>query len=509
MELEELRTLYQKGQFTQLLEKLAAFEQTKAFQETESLPFSFWVFYKTRALIQLGKRQEAIQVIQNLPQATQQIYRVPVLIKYLAHSNVAFADARPVDALKILAPFAEHLTELERKAQPSERVHYWIGFYHYFTGLMIFDRAIDEAMASLEKAVSYFQKAKSLDEEAKCYYYLGNWASVHGKIVKGEQYYKRGLAIYDTIDSPVNRAWLLSSLGIFPALYGGRSTGNTWLQEAHDIFLQLNHYQGVAHCKSGMGQMYYLLGDIEQVEQSMVGALEYYSQAGEIAQRIGTYFFLVFYLTEVDEIKKAENYLHEQSRLVSQLQAKEGGYITSLHKFTEAFVLAKSPRLIQRVEAQKYFYQFLEKPAPIKLFNIFAIFQLCTLLIDELILTGNQTILQELQSLFQQQKQNIEAYRYYIGQIEILLLESRLALVNEDIDTAFRLVEQAETIAITQELIFFQERVQQAKISLEAELTKWNTLLASNPSIQQKIEAAEFVSYLKDAKKLISSLRPG
>ena len=83
-----------------------------------------------------------------------------------------------------------------------------------------------------------------------------------------------------------------------------------------------------------------------------------------------------------------------------------------------------------------------------------------------------------------------------------LLLQTKLALVQGNVEEASQLLSNAKKIASEKKLGNLLSQIKMEQETVQAELGKWNELIQRKASIQERIEHARIASWLVEAKKI-------
>ena len=131
---------------------------------------------------------------------------------------------------------------------------------------------------------------------------------------------------------------------------------------------------------------------------------------------------------------------------------------------------------------------------------IYAIPVLCDLLLDELKTYGETEVLTETKDLIKLFKSFAMDNNLYPFVIEALILDSKLSLIEGEINQAGEILDDAFKITQEKNLIFLQNKVELEKQELESNLVTWNSLVEQNASMYDRINQSKLQNYLKKAQ---------
>ena len=88
--------------------------------------------------------------------------------------------------------------------------------------------------------------------------------------------------------------------------------------------------------------------------------------------------------------------------------------------------------------------------------------------------------------------------------IEALILRAKFALIGGSIESALKFLDQAQLIAKEKDLSILGDKVRNEQSQLKEELEKWQNLLQTSASIQERLKLANLEEYVKNAQKVIT-----
>ena len=116
---------------------------------------------------------------------------------------------------------------------------------------------------------------------------------------------------------------------------------------------------------------------------------------------------------------------------------------------------------------------------------------------------GEPEILDEIKALSQRLYNIGQERNVFPNTIKALLLQAKLSLVEGNLQRVEELLEEAQQIAQKKNLGKLLTMVTQEQEQIKTELHKWNSLLASNAPIQERIAQADLDSYIKNAIQIM------
>jgi hypothetical protein len=169
----------------------------------------------------------------------------------------------------------------------------------------------------------------------------------------------------------------------------------------------------------------------------------------------------------------------------------------------EAIRLKKSPRIAEKAQAQELFQQLVNDNTLSPELSMYAMLNLCDMLLDEARAYGEQKVLDNAEGL--------SSRIYKIAQeqgsgsviIEALLLQSKFALLEGQVAQADKLLAQAASVANEKRLPKLGSKVAQERATLTKEVSRWEELTAQAAPLRDRLEQARLQDYIASAVLVI------
>ncbi|MFX0116742.1 MAG: hypothetical protein ACFFB3_19495 [Candidatus Hodarchaeota archaeon] len=170
----------------------------------------------------------------------------------------------------------------------------------------------------------------------------------------------------------------------------------------------------------------------------------------------------------------------------------------------DAMALKESPRIGEKAEAQKLLRQIIDEPVLSPDLTIYAMLNLCDLLLEEAKAYGAEPVLEEADRLSARISDIALSQDSPALRVEALLLRSKFALLQGSIPEADKLLGQAAKIAEDQRLPKLADEVAREQAALATEVGRWEELIARAAPLRERLEQARLQDYIADAVKLIA-----
>jgi len=253
----------------------------------------------------------------------------------------------------------------------------------------------------------------------------------------------------------------------------------------------------------GYGRHYWLFGDLIQ-------ALKYFDRAIELGQDIDDPIKYTLFLNSVmmavrvavekGDLEIAREYFKQVE--ISQ-EEKNNSYLKYWHQkmyynMTKALILKSSSRFRDRALAEEMFKEIFEFENNFLNNRLLSLVDLCELLLNELRLTNDINIIDEIKPLITKLLDFAQITNFFYYFIEANIIQAKLALINFESNNARRFLTQAQRMA---------ERHGYTKLAIEIaglheELIQqsetWDYLKETNAPISRRMELARLSENLND-----------
>jgi len=483
--------LFENGKFQELLTQLNKIKEIEDLRDLEKLQYHF---LKSAVHFRFRKDEECIK-----------------------HAEIAFQESKKL---------GNELYSIDALLNKAWAV-LWLGNFNLATELTLKAEKIFEKLKNYKKFDLKRREAFILFIKASCCWFHAN--------IDGLDYIKKSLQIRKKLGI---KHEIVESNSLVCAYYTHFKDDLDYalkiLEESQELAIQINHPWVDSYNSKSFGDIYYMKGDLEK-------ALEYYkrgvkffegldhmfpalitiSEIGNIYREMGDINQCCEYLknsynitkdiknrwvqSEVianlidvlvirGDILKAEDYLRKLKEIHEKLP--DNKRIEQSYLISKAIILKSSPRFQNQAKAQEIFNQIIKDETIKNEYTIVALLNLCELLLEELKLTNQFEIIDEVKLLIDEVLEITEKLKSYWTLAEAFVLQAKLSLLTFDLMDARRLLTQAQKIA---------ERYQRyrlaAKISLEHDellqkLDLWKELKTSKSTLLERIELTDLSAYL-------------
>jgi tetratricopeptide (TPR) repeat protein len=258
-----------------------------------------------------------------------------------------------------------------------------------------------------------------------------------------------------------------------------------YYEQCLPVFEKYNNITMFAITLNNTGSVYREMGDLDQ-------ALVYLERGLGVAKKTRNNWLISLNLGSIietlvpkGEIEQAQRYLEQ----LEEINEKEDNKMIKLwYLFCKALVLKTSSRIHNRAKAQELLRQIVQGEIISYEITIFALLNLCDLLLDELRTTNNIEILDEIQPLITQLLEIAEGLNSFWILGETYLLQAKLALIKLDLTEARRLLTQGQQIAEKYGLKSLAMKISNEHDELLKQLSIWEYFKQTKSSLEERLK---------------------
>ncbi len=290
------------------------------------------------------------------------------------------------------------------------------------------------------------------------------------------------------INHPFGESLVPAMFGIFYSKIGQFKESIRYYKKVLPIFRKNNNKLWYLSILNNMSCSYIELGDFDRALLYIKQSLELAKESGnnwQISGYIGTMIEVLF---NKGDIEQAHKYLEQLEKICKKEDCK---VMENTYKIHKALLLKASPRIRNRAKAEKIYKQIIKDDMVHSETTIRALLNLCELLLEEIQITNELEILEEIDPLITQLLEIAENSDSYWVLAETYTLQGKLALLTLDLKGARRLLTQAQQIAEKQGMHRLAMKISIKHDSLLKEIKKWQNLEKSEASFTERIESAK------------------
>jgi len=249
---------------------------------------------------------------------------------------------------------------------------------------------------------------------------------------------------------------------------------------------------------SNIGFIYLLKNELGEAQKYYLEALEKSEEVKEFRNLPDILYRLVTISVELEDFAQAQKHL---DRLKQVSQEKNTETINQYCHFASILVLKASGDISDLSEAVKLLKEILTKEDLDPGWRLDALYSLLEIRIKELQMSATKEALAEVKK--QAIRLEVEAeerrHQWLLG--NVYRLQSQLALIDMDAETAIELLKKAETIAVESKNEFLKEKVNEDREKINQQLAMLQNLQERKAPISETVKLASLVNTIQTIKE--------
>jgi len=383
-------------------------------------------------------------------------------------------------AMELSKEWLESQTDLKEKLE--------IAFMYCQIGDMyLFNSDVDTA---LDYAMNSLTLQKELNNQigvATSLYLIGLCQYMKGEFEKALKTGRKGLNIDEIgIFTKLN---ILHLLGAIYKEMGELNRTLRYYNRAVKLAEKEGYINQYLENLMGIGSTYRMKGDFDKALEYLQLCLSLSEKNNILYGISSSLFYIILTCLDKNSLEQAKLYLTQLEQFAVQYDSK---IFNQVHPLAKALVLKNTNRLRNRTEAELLLKQIIEEIITPPQLYFLALVNLCELFLEELSITNNAEILDELNPYIIQISEIAEKQNAYLWITEIKLLQAKLALIQMNIKEAEHLLTQAQQIAEIHGLNLLAIKISNEHDILLEQLNVWTNLENKNAPMSKRIELVSF-----------------
>ena len=344
----------------------------------------------------------------------------------------------------------------------------------------------------LDKSLEFFELSLELTEElgrkrdiAMALTNMGAVYQSKGYLTQSLALYYQSLDLYAELGNRHETALTLMNIGTAYEGKGELSEALNYNLQSLEIKEELGNQQDIALSMINIGQIYQRRGEFDRARESYGKALSLYEEIGNDQYTSITLFHSIDLAVFNDDTQTATEYL---TRLQEISEKCDQRFISQHYRMAKALILKSRKQARDMLEAKELLEQIIEEQVINHQLTVYAMTQLCHLLLFELRMTENEKLLVRAKELSNQLLEIAKRESSYALLTESYLLQSKFALLDLDIEHAKLLLAQAHVTAEEKGLLLLVKTIENEREKLNSEMKKWISVIDQNPTKQEMID---------------------
>ncbi|MFX0149821.1 MAG: tetratricopeptide repeat protein [Candidatus Hodarchaeota archaeon] len=362
----------------------------------------------------------------------------------------------------------------------------------------------DQAMKCYQRSLTLREKIGSKNDIALALINLGVSYRMRGDLIQAHKNYMQSQTIFEDIGNKKGVALALNNLGDVYSLKGELNLALDHFQRSLQIYEELGIKQDLAMSLSNIGEIYQKKGDLNQALKYFKQSLTIYEDLGNDPSASVVLSHLVWLALDNEDTIMARQYLQN----LEQINERTNNLvINQRYRLAKALSLKMSKRARHKVKAAEILEQLVKEDITDSTLTITAMIHLSDLLLSELKATGEEEVLKEVRDLTYKLLNIAKQQGSHSILVETYFLQSKLALIELNIEEADKLLVQAHNIAEEKGLNILARKVIYERENIQSQLQKWETIIKQNPSKREMVNITHLDDLLdRMVRKTVSVL---
>ncbi|MFW9991635.1 MAG: tetratricopeptide repeat protein [Candidatus Odinarchaeota archaeon] len=360
--------------------------------------------------------------------------------------------------------------------------------YHWKAWNYLRQGLLDQSIDLFEQSLELRKKIGSKRFIAGSMNSIGNAYLMKGELDQALDYYQKSLEQSKDIKQEQVKAITYTNIGEIYRLKGELDQAQDYYQKSLTIYEKTGNKQFFAIILGNMGHINYQRGELNR-------ALDYFQKSLVLFQETvkGPYiaenlFYLILTCTSLRNLDLAKDYLLQLQQVND---SKNNRLVNQFYRVAEAIVLKSSSRARSRGKAEELLEEVIEEKIIYHELTVHALLQLCDLLLLDLKISGDKEVLGEVKTLTNQLLKIATQQHSHRLLVETYLFQSKLALLELNIDRAKKLLSQAYLTAEEKGLKKLSIATICEQDMLLSQLNRWEQIIDQTPAIHEIIELTQ------------------
>lgn len=418
-------------------------------------------------LISKGKTEEALKIVREFQQSAWPYF-------YRKESN---------KALKIALQCKEFI---EKKGEEIDIARNLLLLGWIFHQKAEFNTALDFGM----KSVDFFKKIGDQVGLASSLHLVGTIHMSNYDFDLCINYFNDALSIKEI--NPIEKVIILSSLGNNYAIRGELPKAIDYSKQGLKLAEENKFINFIPSFLWYLGSTYCFRGDFSKGKKYLKKGLVEAKKINDVYIIGFTLLGLVIRNIELDSNEEAIEYLEQLKEL--SIKGKNR-FIIKSHSVARGVFLQNSSRTRERAEAEFLLKEIVDKEIknmPNMVLHFFASFFLCDLYLEELAMTNDSKIIEDINPLILQFTDYATKMNSNMLFIEIKVLKAKLELIQLNFEEAKSLLTEAQHLSELHNNQLFAQVISDEHDRLLEQQELWAKMEKTNTPFSERIRLAEF-----------------
>ncbi|KKN57294.1 hypothetical protein LCGC14_0563750 [marine sediment metagenome] len=344
-------------------------------------------------------------------------------------------------------------------------------------------------LRELDTALDYATKSLDIAEELEFQPVIGTSSMLISRLYVSKSNYNQALDFCkkSLLIKEISSWDKVRNLNLLGEIYYFKSEFDRSLQyynQAIALAEEENIYEQLALNLYHVGYIYRLQGEYDRAIETSESGLTLAEKIGYQYVAGGSLESLILICLDKGSIEQAKQYLTRLEKLSEQAQQK---VITDWYSLSKAMILKMDGRTRNRAEAEVMLRKIIDDTALHSEYRQFALINLCDLYLEDLYLSKNLEILEDINPLLTETSMIAEQHHSYLWVAMTKFLQAKLALIQMKMDEAKHLLTEAQNIAESHSLDLLAIKISSEHDALLTQVDDWENLRKKGAPIGERL----------------------
>lgn len=312
----------------------------------------------------------------------------------------------------------------------------YVGLQYLYSG------QFKKAKGNFFSSIELYEKSNRKIDASRNFSYIGIVHTYQGQFKEGLHYHQKSLDMIE-LNYPGRLSYGYNNMGLTYQSMGDLDKAYEYYQAALDLFTKSGRMNDAPIPLSNMGSILLDKGRFYEALEKFEEVLEIDSKFKNYYNLSDSYYYMIIIHLETNHIDKAKELLKEFKIITTRT---DNPNVSQRYKLSNALILMKSRRYINRAKSQEILNDILNGPMIEFRLHTDAQLYLCSLLIEELQATGENEILDEILGILNSLESHAKDEDAFKIQAEVFILKSQIFLIKLNMDSAWEYLDSAQEI---------------------------------------------------------------
>lgn len=483
MEFEEIRKLIDEASFGEASKWISVYDSFEKLEGSDEIEL---LLLKGHLENKQANFQKALDFSTDALKKSKKIDNQLLSVDALILSAEIYYRLGDLDEGEKLVHDCEKILEsIEKVLTPGQKCLKVADLYNCKGNLLLGRSELDQALDLYNQSFELCEIVNNKHKMARAFHNIGVIFNLKGELDKGLEVYQRSLIIDEEINNIRGIAISHNNIGEIYRAKGELDLATSHYEKSLGYSNQIANAQLESYAKHNLGLTLHLKREYAESRKYFKESLETSEKIGNIYDISETLFVLIKLEVETRNLVEARTYLEKLEEI---RKTSDNPFIDQIYRLSNAVILKEGIRAINKVEAQKIFLEISKEEIVDQEFTVYAMLNLYDLLLEELKSTGSEEIIDELKALSSKLLTIAKEQNSYAILAETYLVESKLALLELNLEEAEKLLLMAEKVALDKGLQRLAYLISDEHDNFNDQITKWEGIVARDLTLAERME---------------------